>query len=48
MVGTTLACGWRNVGLSLVQRWLIKAGEHTVGFWLAQCWVMVGTILFYG
>ena len=51
MIGSMLACGWCNVGLLLVQRWLIIVGEtlayswFCVGLWLAHSSVMVGTIL---
>ena len=51
MVCTTLDYDWLNVGVWLVQRWLIVVGEtlayswFCVGLWLAQRWVMVGTIL---
>ena len=41
MVGATLACGLHNVGLWLVQRWLmvgatLASGWRNVGFWLVQ------------
>ena len=51
MVGATLACGWHNVGVELVQCWLIIVGKtlayswFCVGLWLAQRWAMVGTLL---
>ena len=51
MVGTMLDYGWRNIGLWLMQRWLIIVGEtlaynwFCVGLWLAQRWLMVGRLL---
>ena len=49
-----LAYGWRNVGLWLVQRWLVIVGETLayswfgIGLWSAKRSVMVGTLLVFG
>ena len=51
MVGTMLDYGWRNIGLWLMQRWLIIVGEtlaynwFCVVLWLAQRWLMFGRLL---
>ena len=47
-----LGDGWCNVGLWLVQCWVMVGimlgyGWCDVGLWLEQCWVMVGAMLVY-